>query len=384
MSLRSPFLLVILLGLVSLLGDITYEGARSIIGPYFATLGASATVVGFVAGLGEFIGYSLRLFSGYFTDKVKKYWSVTIIGYIINLFSVPSLALVKTWPQAAILVLTERIGKAIRTPARDTILSYATSKIGRGKGFGFHEAMDQIGAITGPLIMASILFYTKNYKLSFSILLIPAFLAVFILFISIFLYPHPQKFEKEESLTKSKGFSKCFWLYALAIGIYGAGYADFALIAYHLKKTEILNNEWIPLFYAMAMGVDAVAALIFGYLFDKKGFSVLIFSVFISALFAPCVFLGNFYIVLLGMILWGVGMGAQESIMRAAISFFIPKEKRATGYGIFNAFYGFLWFLGSSLLGILYDFSIYALIMVSIILQLLSVPLLIKLSKIKL
>ncbi len=381
---RSPFLLVVLLGLVSLLGDITYEGARSIIGPYLATLGASATVVGFVAGLGEFIGYGLRLISGYFTDKIKKYWTITFAGYFINLISVPALALTKTWFQAVCLVLAERIGKAIRTPARDTILSYTTSKIGRGKGFGFHEAMDQIGAITGPIIIASILFCTGSYKLSFTILLIPALLALFILFVSIFLYPHPQKFEKEESSIEQKVFSKGFWLYAFAIGIYGAGYTDFALIAYHLKKTEILTGSWIPVFYAIAMGVDAISALIFGYLFDKKGFVILIFSVLISSLFAPCVFLGDFNVVLLGMILWGIGMGAQESIMRAAISFFIPKDKRATGYGIFNALYGFLWFLGSTLLGALYEFSIYALVIISMLLQFLSIPLLISVSKIKL
>ena len=381
MTQKSPFLLVIFLGLVSLLGDITYEGARSIIGPYLATLGASATVVGFVAGLGEFIGYSLRLISGYLTDKIKKYWTVTFLGYFINLISVPSLALTKTWFQAICLVLTERIGKAIRTPARDTILSFATSKLGRGKGFGFHEAMDQIGAIIGPIIIASILFYTGSYKLSFTILLIPALLALLILLFSILLYPHPQKFEKEKSSIESKIFSKGFWLYVFAIGIYGAGYADFALIAYHFKKTKILIGSWIPIFYAIAMGIDAISALIFGYLFDKKGFVILIFSVLISFLFAPCVFLGDFKVSLLGMILWGIGMGAQESIMRAAISFFIPKDKRATGYGIFNTFYGFFWFLGSFFLGILYDISVYALIITSITLQLLSIPLLIKLSK---
>lgn len=383
---KSSFLLIILLGLVSLFSDITYEGARSIIGPYFATLGASATVVGFVAGLGEFLGYGLRLISGYFTDKIKKYWAVTFTGYFINLISVPALALTKNWIQAVIFVLLERTGKAIRTPARDTILSYVTSKIGRGKGFGLHEAMDQIGAITGPLIVAVILFYTKNYKLAFAALLIPAIFALSILLISIFFYPHPQRFENEKFSIKDKNFSilpKEFWLYALAIGIYGAGYADFALMAYHFKKTEVLTSFSIPLFYAIAMGIDALSALIFGYLFDKKGFLVLIFSILISSLFAPLVFLGSFSIALFGVVLWGIGMGAQESILRAAVAFFVPKEKRATGYGIFYTFYGFFWFLGSTLLGILYDFSILSLILVSILLQLLSITLLIKLLKSK-
>ena len=381
MSYRSPFLLIIILGFVSLLGDITYEGARSIIGPYFATLGASATVVGFVAGAGEFIGYGLRLISGYLTDKLKKYWLITIIGYIINLFAIPALALTKTWPQSAILVITERIGKALRTPARDTILSYATSKIGRGKGFGFHEAMDQIGAMLGPLLITFILSSTGSYKISFGILGIPALLAFLILLIARFLYPNPQKLETKALTLTKKTFSKKFWIYILAIGLYGAGYADFALIAYHLKKTEVLKQQWIPLFYAIAMGIDAISALFFGYLFDKKGFSVLILAVLISLFSSPFVFLGKFFLVLFGMILWGIGMGAQESIMRAAISFFIPKDKRATGYGIFNAFYGFLWFLGSIILGVLYDTSLISLIIVSMLLQLSSIPLLLILSK---
>ncbi|PMP68810.1 MAG: MFS transporter [Thermodesulfobacterium geofontis] len=381
---KSPFLLVILLGLVSLFADITYEGARSIIGPYLATLGASATVVGFISGLGEFLGYGLRLIFGYLADKIRKYWAVTFIGYFISLISVPALALTKTWIQAVILVLLERIGKAIRTPARDTILSYATFKIGRGKGFGFHEAIDQIGAITGPLIVAVILCYTKNYKLAFAVLLIPVILTLSILFISIFYYPSPQKFENEKFLIKNTNFSKDFWIYAFAIGIYGAGYADFALIAYHFKKTELLTNSLIPIFYAIAMGIDAVSALVFGYFFDKKGFIILIFSVIISSLFAPLVFLGSLPIALFGVILWGIGLGAQESILRATVALFVPKEKRATGYGIFNTFYGFLWFLGSTLLGILYDFSIHTLIIISILLQLLSLPLLIKLSKFRL
>lgn len=380
---RSPFLLITLLGLVSLFADITYQGARSIIGPYLAVLGANATVIGFTAGLGEFIGYGLRLISGYFIDKTKKYWAINTLGYIINLFSVPLLALVKNWHQAIFLILTERLGKAIRTPARDTILSYATSKIGRGIGFGFHEFLDQIGAITGPLIVTLVLFSTKSYKTSFAILSIPALLALLILIISIFLYPLPEKYEEERKIISNRKYSKKFWLYSLAIGIYGAGYVDFALIAYHLKITEILDYKLIPFFYAICMGIDAISALIFGYLFDKKGVSVLFFSIFLSLLFPLCIFLGNIYLVSLGLILWSIGLGAQESIMKAVLPSFLTKEKRATGYGIFNAFYGFLWFMGSALLGILYEFSLYALVTVSIILQLLSMFLLVSVFKVK-
>jgi sugar phosphate permease len=168
---------IILLGIVSLLADMTYEGARSITGPYLAILGASATLVGFVAGFGELMGYTLRFVSGYFADKSRQYWAMTIIGYVVNLLAVPLLALAGNWPLAAMLIIMERIGKGIRTPPRDVMLSHATSQVGQGWGFGLHEAMDQIGAITGPLIVALILYLHGNYQAGFAFLLLPALLA---------------------------------------------------------------------------------------------------------------------------------------------------------------------------------------------------------------
>ena len=154
---------VVLLGVVSLFADMTYEGARSITGPYLAILGASATAVGIVAGFGELIGYALRLVSGYISDRTGKYWTVTLFGYFINLLAVPLLALAGSWEVAAFLMITERMGKAIRNPSRDAMLSHATQSIGRGWGFGLHEAMDQIGAILGPLIVATVLYLNGGF-----------------------------------------------------------------------------------------------------------------------------------------------------------------------------------------------------------------------------
>ncbi len=374
-------LFIVLLGFVSLFSDMTYEAARSITGPYLAFLGASATVVGFIAGLGEFLGYALRLFSGWLADKTGKYWSITITGYVINLFSVPALALVGQWQLAALLIMAERIGKAIRTPSRDAMLSHATVQIGRGWGFGLHEAMDQIGAMIGPLIVAGVFYFHGGYKEAFGVLLIPAVITLAILFFAKFLYPSPKDLELTKIQLETKGLSKIYWLYLFAVALNGAGYADFPLIAYHFKKVATVSEQWIPVFYAIAMGVDALAALIFGYLFDRKGLSVLIISIIVSAGFAPLCFLGGFYSSLLGMILWGIGMGAQESIMRAAVCLLVPKEKRGVGYGVFNTGYGLFWFLGSILLGALYDFSILALISFSVILQLAAIPFLMKLRK---
>lgn len=372
---------IILLGLVSLFADMTYEAARSITGPFLGFLGATGAVVGFVAGFGEFLGYALRLVSGWIADKTGKYWSITIIGYFINLLSVPALALVGSWQLATLLIMTERVGKAVRTPSRDAMLSHATAQIGRGWGFGIHEAMDQIGAMLGPLIVAVVFYFHGGYREAFLVLLVPAAMALLILIFARFLYPSPRDLEIRKIQIDSKGLTRVYWIYLIAVALNGAGYADFPLIAYHFKKVASVSEQWIPVFYAIAMGVDAISALFFGYLFDRKGLSVLIFSVILSAGFAPLCFLGGFYAGLTGMVLWGIGMGAQESIMRAAVAFLVPKEKRGVGYGVFNTGYGVFWFIGSSILGILYDFSISALVIFSVTLQLSSIPFLIKVRK---
>jgi len=372
---------VILLGVVSLFADMTYEGARSITGPYLAILGASGTVVGVVAGFGELIGYGLRLVSGYISDRTGKYWAVTLFGYFVNLVAVPLLALAGRWEIAAVLMITERMGKAIRNPSRDAMLSHATQSIGRGWGFGLHEAMDQIGAILGPLIVAAVLYLNGGYRISFAVLLVPALLALAVLLVARALYPRPRDLEVASRELRTGGFSRIFWLYLAAVSLIAAGYADFPLIAYHFGKLSVVTKVWIPIFYAVAMGVDALSALFFGRLFDRVGLSILIPVSLLSSLFAPLVFLGGFYFALVGMALWGVGMGAQESIMRAAIAEMVPMNKRSTAYGIFNAGFGLFWFLGSALMGILYDVSISSLIIFSVVMQLASIPFFISIRK---
>ena len=364
---------IVLLGIVSLLGDMTYEGARSITGPYLALLGASAAAVGFVSGLGEMVGYSLRLVSGYMADKTRQYWAMTIIGYAVNLLAVPLLALAGNWPMAALLLIAERMGKAIRTPPRDVMLSHATSQVGRGWGFGLHEAMDQIGAILGPLIVAIILYSYGNYQAGFAFLLLPAVLALAVLFTSRFLYPHPHDLEVNTPKLETKGLMKVYWIYILAVVFIALGFADFPLVAYHFQKAQVVLPVVIPIFYSVAMGVDALAALIFGRLFDKIGMWAMVIAVISSAFFAPLVFWGDFNLALLGMALWGVGMGAQESIMRAAVAEMSPVEVRGSAYGLFSTIYGVSWFIGSFTMGILYDYSLTSMVMFSLGAQLFSV-----------
>ncbi|MCS7203545.1 MAG: MFS transporter, partial [Thermodesulfovibrio sp.] len=223
--------------------------------------------------------------------------------------------------------------------------------------------------------------FQGSYKEAFGVLLIPATVALLILLFARIMYPSPRDLEIGRPQIETKGLSKVYWIYLVAVALNGAGYADFPLIAYHFKKVATVPEHWIPVFYAIAMGVDALAALFFGYFFDRKGISMLVFSVILSAGFVPLCFLGGFYSALFGMILWGVGMGAQESIMRAAVSLLVPREKRGIGYGVFNTGYGLFWFLGSLILGVLYDFSMNALVVFSVILQLCSIPFLLKVRK---
>jgi MFS family permease len=373
---RTAMAFVILLGVVSLFADMTYEGARSITGPYLAVLGASATAVGIAAGFGELIGYVLRLASGYLSDRTGRYWTFTLVGYVVNLLAVPFLALVGRWELAAALMIAERFGKAIRTPARDAMLSHATTEMGRGWGFGLHEAMDQIGAFLGPLIVAAVLFRRDGYPMAFGVLLLPALLALGVLVVARLLYPDPREFEIGTPPLETQGFPRVFWLYLAAIGLIAAGYADFPLIAYHFQKTALASEGWIPVFYMVAMGVDAMAALVCGRLFDRLGFPVLGGVALVSCLFAPLVFLGNFSVAMLGMVLWGIGMGAQESIMRAAVAGMVPAARRGTAYGVFNSGYGLFWFAGSALMGVLYDVSLPALIAFSVVAQFIAVPVL--------
>jgi MFS family permease len=367
---------VILLGFVSLCADATYEGARSITGTYLGILGASGTVVGLVAGIGELIGHGLRLVTGYISDKTGQYWLITTWGYFLNTAVVPLLALAGRWEVAASLMLGERTGKAIRTPPRDVLLSHAATKVGRGFGFGLHEAMDQVGATLGPLAVAGMLALYGSYQNGFAVLLVPAILGLVVLLILQRLYPNPRDFEQANVTQVGENLPPIFWFYLAAVALVAAGYADFPLIAYHLQKESIVTGQTVPLLYALAMGVDGIAALIFGRLFDRIGITTLMLAMLISCSFAPLVFLGNGNLALLGMILWGIGMGAQESIMKAAIAGIVPIEKRATAYGIFSTGYGLAWFLGSFLMGILCDYSLTLLAIFSVSTQLLAIPIL--------
>lgn len=242
---------VVLLGFVSLCADATYEGARSITGAYLGVLGASGAVVGLVAGLGELIGYGLRLLIGYLSDRTRQYWRITTLGYFINTTVVPLMALAGRWEVLAGLMIAERTGKAIRTPPRDVLLSHAAIRVGKGFGFGLHEAMDQVGAVSGPLLVTAVLAVWGSYQVGFSVLLIPAILGLIVLSIGQRIYPNPREFELATQDLQGEGLPRRFWIYLGAVALIAAGFVDFPLIAFHLQRAGMSQPTQIPLLYAL-------------------------------------------------------------------------------------------------------------------------------------
>ena len=387
---------IILFGIVSLFSDMTHEGASSIRGAYMSLLGASAGAIGFVSGLGELIGYSMRYVFGKLTDKTKRYWLMTIAGYVLDVLAVPALALVGEhgWIAACGLLIIQRMGKAIKKPAKDTIMSFAASQEGVGKSFGIQEVLDQIGAFLGPVLLYIVmLFKTEGstfeiYSRCFAVLAVPGAITILLLLITKYKFPNPENFEPEEKRFTPFKVKKEFIFYIAGISLFAFGFIDYSIIIMHVSKTytnisaqltetsSLVNSGTLPLLYAGAMLVDAVAALVFGLMYDKKGVKALAWSTVISAPFAILVFgTKSTSALLLGIALWGVGMGAQESILKAAVTKMVPKSSRATGYGVFECSFGVFWFLGSWLLGVLYDISIPAMITVSVVSQLAAIPL---------
>ena len=393
LSMAMAFL--ILFGVVSLFSDITHEGANSIWGSFMSTIGASAGLVGFISGLGELIGYSLRYVFGRLADRSRKYWLLTIVGYVLDTAAVPLLALIgpNGWIAACILLVVQRMGKAIKKPAKDTIMSFAASQEGAGKSFGIQEVLDQIGAFLGPVLLYVVmLFKTEGttfeiYSFCFAILAIPAAITLIILIVTRLKFPNPDKFEPEPASKEKFKLKKEFVFYIIGISLFAFGFIDYSIVLLHVSNvyadisgslqetTSFVTTGNLPLLYAGAMLVDAVAALLFGLLYDKKEMWSLVIATLISAPFAFFIFaIKSVPMLIIGIALWGVGMGAQESILKAVVTKMVPKNNRATGYGIFELSFGIFWFLGSWLLGVLYDVSVIAMIVVSIAAQVLSIP----------
>jgi len=378
---RRAIKFIVLVGIMSFFADFTYEGSRGIIGPYLGLLGAGATAIAIITGFGELLGYGIRLFSGRAADRTGQFWPITIFGYVIQMAAVPLLALAPNWQIAALLVIQERVGKAIRNPPRDVMLSHAGKEIGYGWAFGVHEALDQFGALFGPLAVALVLAARGEYRVAFASLGISAVVMLSLLVGARLSYPRPEEMDSSPLEVNAQGLPRVFWVYLAGAVLVAVGFADFPFMAYHLERTSDISDSWLPAFYALAMGISGTGSIIFGKLFDKFGIWVLIPLTLVSALFAPLVFFGGICLGLLGIALWGLGMGVHESIVPAAVAHMAPRQRRASAYGLFTSGYGVFWFLGSVVLGLLYNVSLMGLVTFSVVAELAAIPLFIAVAR---
>jgi MFS family permease len=363
---RAAIGFIVCLGIVSLFADMTYEGAHSIIGPYLGDLGASIATIAFISGLGEMLGASLRFFSGRFANRTHAYWTITALGYAMNVIAVPALAYAGSWKVAAMLIIAERTGKALRGPARDVLLSEATGEVGHGFGFGLHSIMDQTGAVVGPLLMWVAVARSYNYGSAFLWLVVPAVGTMLALLTARVLHPSRGKTAR---IPRQETLPKVFWIYVAAAGLLACGFIDFPVLAAHFQKMAFLKQKEIPLLYAGAMAVNGLTALIFGRLFDRFGILVLVIGTLISMLSLPLGFLGGPAAAVMSIACWGTGLGAQDASLRSGIAQVVSMNKRGGAFGAFNGVFGVLWFLGSWAMGNLYGYSIAAVVIFGVTCQ---------------
>jgi len=369
---------IICLGIVSMFADMTYEGAHSVIGPLLSDLGSNAFQVGLIAGVGEMFAASLRLFSGRLADKTRAYWTIAIFGYAINIVVVPALAFAGSWKAAALLIIAERTGKALRGPSRDVLLSGATNKVGHGFGFGVHAAFDQAGAVMGPLFVAYAVAKTNHFGPAFLWLAVPAVGAFAAMLIARAINPDT---ELKAPKRVDQKLPPVFWTYVAAAGLLACGFVDFPLLAFHFQKTGLLGKETIPLLYAGAMGVNGITAVIFGRLFDRFGVYALAAGILVSLLALPLGFLGGHAAVYASVGCWATGLGAQDASLRGGIAQVVSMNKRGGAFGAFNGVYGVAWFAGSAVMGLLYDHSLIALVAFGIAAQLAAAAMFVWLKK---
>ncbi|HVR45346.1 MAG TPA: MFS transporter [Candidatus Binatia bacterium] len=362
---------VAIMGVVNLFADMTYEGARGVAGAFLGHLGASGAAIGAIAGGGELAGYAIRLVSGAIADRTGRYWLEAWVGYAINVLCVPALALAGSWPAAAGLMIGERVGRGIRKPAMSAVLSEAGHTAGTGRVFGLNQALDQIGATAGPLLVAFAIA-RAGYSLGFGILIVPALLTLAFLLAATVAGRAVAPPAEPDGATVAD--PRAFRRYAIGGALIAAGYVDFALIAFRFARDHVASVPAISLWFAVAMAVGAITAPILGRLFDRSGKIVVAPAILLTSAATPLAFLGTGAIAQAGAALWGVGTAVQDALLLALISGVIARGRRATAFGLYDLVFGVAWFAGSAIAGILLDQSILALVIFSMLAQLAAIP----------
>lgn len=376
-SRRRALRFVVSIGIVSLFADFTYEGGRSIMGPYLAALGGTPLLVGLVAGLGEFLGYAIRLAAGWYVDRRHGHWKLMGVGYALNVLAVPALALTSALGPASVMIALERIGKGVRSPAKNALLSRAGRELGHGYAFGLHEFLDQLGALFGPLVVAAAVLLS-GYRLGFAVLLAPALLALMFLWRARGLEPDAAPAKVGVALH----LGRRYYQYLIFMSVAVLGFAHFMLVSYHFAVAQRLTPALIPVLFAVAMVSGGLAAMVAGRLFDRYGFKALYVLPFLMLPTAPLLFLSASAIwIWVGAVFWGAALGVLESVVRAGVAVLTPEALRGTAYGLFDTAFGASWFAGSLILGALYAVSLRWMVIAAVALQLAALPLLFALNR---
>jgi Major Facilitator Superfamily len=371
---------VVWLGLVSLLTAIAGEAARGVSGPFLKQLGASAAAVGVVAGAGELLGYTLRLGAGFLADRPGGAWRLLLAGTLLGISAVPLLAFAPGWQVAAGLYLIERIGRAVRTPARDVLLSAASEGMGHGPGFGVHRLLDQTGAVIGPLAVAALFSTRTGYRTALVVLFVPSLAGVMLLRWVRTRFPDLATSSPSIGELGPSPLPRSFWWLCAAAGLLAAGTADFALISYHLVRLGRAGPAEIPVLYAVAMSLEGIAALALGLALRRLGPIALLMTIGLSAIAAPLVFLADVPAVV-GVAVWSVGMGGQYALLRALVPGSVAVHSRGAAFGWFNTVFGVCWFAGSAAMGVMYSRSLTALVWFAVGSQFAAVPIVIAMSR---
>lgn len=402
----TAFRFVLLMGLVDLFGDTTYSGGASMNGLFLASVGAGAAVISIAGGLSEFLNYLTRGASGYVADRLRRRWPLVFVGYGVNLLAVPALALAgHHWQVAAGLIVVQGLGRGLRKPLVQAMLSYTTSRYGTGWVYGVNTALDHTGRALGPLVVAGALLITADFRATYALLVVPAVLALATLAVARLRFPAPAALERSsppdrraspdrreppargasgrqeaapagsgrQEAAGGAGFSRSYWLYLAAGACFAAGLTNFELISFHLARGGA-TPEAVPLFLALATSVGALASLGLGRLYDRVGLPVVLAAVVATAAFSPFVFLLPAHLALVGMALWGVGQATQDSLLTALVAGVLPRGRRDLAFGLYHAGYGAGWLVGAVAAGLLYDRSRVALVAFAAGAQLASLP----------
>ena len=393
----TPWRAVIGFGVVSLTADMVYEGARSVTGPLLAALGASALLVGLITGIGEAMSLVLRLVFGSWADRSGRYWTLTFLGYGITAICVPALAITPFLASlglavACCLILAERAGKAVRSPAKTALLAQAAVSVGLGRGFAVHKALDQLGAFAGPLLVAAVAAVAGTLWPALAVLIIPGVTALLVL---LWLWRKtayrastggdasntpksndPVRLPVKQHHQLGGGLPVSFWMFACAAGAATAGLVTFGVISYHLTQDGLMPVPAVPLIYAAAMATEALAALATGALFDHIGGRVLFGLPILVAAVPPLAFANSSALAIVGVLIWGAAMGVQDSTVKALVADLVPSSRHATAYGAFAAVQGSAAMAGSALAGALYQQSLPVLVAIVAVSQVLAFVLL--------